>query len=72
MLISTNVNNFNSVNQLFNSSSPLFPTVWGTIAAFVPGSVFVFSVLLRWNEMSKLSFSKSRLNLQNKYLITLK
>jgi uncharacterized membrane protein len=37
---------------------PLFThTVWGTTAAFVPGSV-VFSVLPRWIGVSKLSFSK--------------
>jgi hypothetical protein len=50
-----------------NSSSP---TVWEMIAAFVPGSIVVFSVLPRWNGVSKLSFSKKVLDLQNKYLIT--
>jgi hypothetical protein len=53
-----------------NSSSLLSPIVWWIIAAFVPGSIIVFSVLPRWNVVSKLSFSKKILDLQNKCLIT--
>jgi hypothetical protein len=45
-------------------------TVRGTVAAFVPCSVVVFSVLTRWNGVSKLIFRKKSLNLQN-YLITI-
>jgi hypothetical protein len=53
------------------SSFPLYSTVLGTAATFIPNSV-VISVLRRWNEMSKLSFSKKWLHFQNKYLITAK
>jgi hypothetical protein len=59
------------VAAAFNSYSPLYPTVRQMISAFVPGSHTVFSVLPRWNGLSKLSFSKRRLNLQNKYFITI-
>jgi hypothetical protein len=52
------------------TAPPLFTlTVWRTIAAFVLGSIVVFSVLSRCNRVSKLSLSKRRLNLENKYLI---
>jgi hypothetical protein len=54
----------------FNSSSPLYPSICGMITAFVSGIIVMFSVLPRWNEVSKPNFSKKRLNLQNKYLIT--
>jgi hypothetical protein len=52
---------------MFNSSSPFTLTDWGTIC---PCSVVAFSMPHRWNRVSKLRFSKKRLNLQNKYLIT--
>jgi hypothetical protein len=55
---------------VFNISSALYPAVMGTLAAFVPGSVVVFSVLPGLNGVSKLNFSKKGLNLQNKSLIT--
>jgi hypothetical protein len=49
------------------TAPPLFTlTVWGTIAAFICGSVVVSSMLLRLNWVSKLSFVKKRLNLLNK------
>jgi hypothetical protein len=57
-------------NDEFNSFSPPYPTIWGLLAAFISGSLVVLSVLPRWNGVSRLSFSKKRLNLQNKYLIT--
>jgi hypothetical protein len=52
-----------------NNSSTLYSTVWGMVAAFLPGSV-VFSLLTRWNGVSRLSIIKKMLNLQNKSLIT--
>jgi hypothetical protein len=58
------------INRTRLTAPPLFTLQFGgTVAAFVPRFVVVFSVLARWNELFKLSFSKKRLNLQQKYLI---
>jgi hypothetical protein len=54
----------------FNSSSHLYPVIQGMIAAYVPDFIVMLSALTSWNGVPKLSFSKKRLNLQNKYLIT--